>query len=75
MIKEELKPLYMEGDVVYGSIKYLLPTWDIMNRVFRDTVAAKVGNFDQIHGYQVDLMVNTYVNKGKGIRLDVMDFL
>ena len=51
MHKDALKPLYMEGDVIPGNIKFLLPTWDILNRVFRDTVAAKVGNFDQIHGF------------------------
>ena len=67
MAKEALAPLYMDGEVIHRNIKYLLPTWDILNRVFRDTVAAKVGNFDQIHGYQVDLMVNTYNNRGKGI--------
>ena len=75
MIKEELAPLYMEGDVVHGCIKYLLPTWDIMNRIFRDTIAPKVGNVDQIHGFQVDLLVNTYKNRGKGLQLDVMDFI
>ena len=75
MHKDEMQPLYMDGAVVYGKIKYLLPTWDIMNRIFRDTVAAKVGNFDEIHGYQVDLMVNTYRNRGKGIQLDVMDYI
>ena len=46
-----------------------------MNRVFRDTVAAKVGNFDEIHGYQVDLMMNTYRHRGKGVQLDVMDYI
>ena len=51
MHKSNMAPLYMDGNVVHGNIKYLLPTWDILNRVFRDTVAAKVGNFDQIHGY------------------------
>ena len=75
LMKDALAPLYMEGDVTYGEIKYLQPTWDIMNRIFRDTVAPKVGNVDQIHGYQVDLLVNTHKNHGKGLRLDVMDFI
>ena len=75
MHKDALQHLYMEGDVIYGNIKYLLPTWYILNRIFRDTVAAKGCNFDQIHGYQVDLLVNTYRNRGKGIQLDVMDYM
>ena len=65
----------MEGEVVHGFIKYLQPTWDILNRVFRETMAPKVGNVDQIHGFQVDHMVNTYRNHGKGLRLDVMDYI
>ena len=38
-------------------------------------MAPKVGNIDQIHGFQVDLLVNTYRNRGKGLRLDVMDYI
>ena len=51
MAKDALAPLYMEGIVVHGSIKYLQPTWDIVNRIFRDTIAPKVGNVDQVHGF------------------------
>jgi hypothetical protein len=75
MHKDALAPLYMQGNVVPGLIKFLLPTWDILNRVIRDTVAPKVGNLDQIHGFQVDLLVNTYNNRGKGLKLDIMDFI
>src|SRR3954465_15663650 len=75
MHKESLAPLYMQGNIVPGLIKYLLPTWDILNRVIRDTVAPKVGNLDQTHGFQVDLLVNTYNNHGKGLKLDIMDFI
>ena len=49
--------------------------YNILLRVFRETVAAKVGNIDQIHSYLVDLMVHTHRNRGKGIKLDVMDFM
>lgn len=75
MTKDRLEPLYMEGTVAHGFIKYLLPTWDIMNRIIRETIAPKVGNVDQIHGFQVDFLVKAHENKGKGLRLDVMDFL
>src|SRR3954454_17674520 len=63
------------GAVTHGFIKYLLPTWDIMNRIIRDTIAPKVGNVDQIHGFQVDFLVKAYENRGKGLRIDVMYFI
>ena len=46
-----------------------------MLRIFRETVGAKVGNIDQIHSYLVDLMLATHNNRGKNLKLDVMDFM
>jgi hypothetical protein len=38
-------------------------------------LAAKVGNFDDVHSFVVDLMVNSHKMKGTGVKMDVMDLL
>jgi hypothetical protein len=75
MDKDVLKPLYIVGHGVCGKIEYLERVYDIMLRVYRETISAKTGNFDEIHGFNVDLMFLTHENRGKGQKLNVMDFL
>jgi hypothetical protein len=60
---------------VCGLSKDLLPTYDIMLRIYHKTIACKVGNFDEIHGFLVDLMAKTHLMKGQNVKLDVMNFL
>jgi hypothetical protein len=38
-------------------------------------LVAKVGNFDDVHSFVVDLMVNSHKMKGTGVKMDVMDLL
>ena len=52
-----------------------LPTYDIMNRVYLNTIAVKGGNFDEIHSYHIDLMLQTYLHEDSLEPLDVMDVL
>jgi hypothetical protein len=49
--------------------------YHILLRIYRENIAAKVGNFDEVHGFIVNLMVNSHKMKGTGIPLDVMNFL
>ena len=46
-----------------------------MLRIYRSVLNPKVGNFDQVHGFLVDMMVLTHLKRGKGLQLDVMDFI
>ena len=59
-----LAPLYIEGSKYKpGLIKNLKPVYDIMNRVYLNTIAVKGGNFDAIHSFHIDLMLQTYLHK------------
>ena len=67
--------LYIPGWESAGSSYKLRPTYDILLRIYRSVLNPKVGNFDQVHGYLVNMMVLSATKKGAGQRLDVMDFL
>ena len=58
-----------------GFQKNLLKVWDIMHRIYRNTVAPCVGNFDQIHGKLIDLLFESSIMVGQGKILDVMDII
>ena len=58
-----------------GEVAHLLPTMDIMNRVYFNTIAPKSGNFDQIHAWTIDLMMHTFHGKDTYVKLDVMDYI
>ncbi|KAK1667608.1 hypothetical protein QYE76_055767 [Lolium multiflorum] len=73
--KEVLEHLYIKGWGIPGKSADLLPTWDIMLRVYRETIGPKGGNLDELHLYEVDLMANSFAKKGTGERLDVMDYI
>ena len=61
---EVLYDLYILWRVVVGLQKNLLKVWDIMHRIFRNTVAPRVGNFDQMHGKMIDLMHESHTMQG-----------
>ncbi|KAK1665198.1 hypothetical protein QYE76_053357 [Lolium multiflorum] len=73
--REVLEPLYIKGWGIPGKSADLLPTWDIMLRVYRETIGPKGGNVDELHLYEVDLMANSFAKKGTGEKLDVMDYI
>ena len=77
MVKDKMveADLYIPGWEAAGSSYKLLPTYDIMLRIYRDVLNPKVGNFDQVHGYLVNMMVLTATKRGAGQRLDVMDYI
>jgi hypothetical protein len=58
-----------------GFQKNLLKVWDIMHRIYRNTVMPRVGNFDQIHGKLIDLLFESSTMVGQGKKLDVMDII
>ncbi|KAK1677643.1 hypothetical protein QYE76_038491 [Lolium multiflorum] len=62
--REVLENLYIPGWGIPGKSADLLPTWDIMLRVYRETIGPKGGNLDEIHLYEVDLMANSFAKKG-----------
>jgi hypothetical protein len=70
-----LSHLLIQGRGVCGESKHLQKTWHIMHRIFRNTVLPRVGNFDQIHGRLIDLMVISSEMVGQGKKLDIMDIL
>ena len=74
----ELLPLYDPDSAVkwkVGKSKGLFPTWDIMHRIYRETINPKVGNIDEIHAYLKNLLLLTKDMQGKGKQLDVMDYI
>ena len=71
----ELYDLYIPGRAMVGLQKNLLPVYDILHRIFRNTLAPRVGNFDQIHGTLIDIMVHTHRQRGSGLKLDIMDII
>ena len=75
MKPDVLYDLYIPGRAVVGQQKNLLKVWDIMHRIYRNTVAPRVGNFDQLHGKMIDLMHESHRMQGQGKKLDVMDVL
>jgi len=66
---------YIVGRGIAGQQADLLPTYDILHRVFREVVNPKVGNFDEIHGFLVNLLFLAHEMKGQAIPLDVSDFI
>ncbi|KAK1609042.1 hypothetical protein QYE76_032715 [Lolium multiflorum] len=75
LTKDMLEPLYIKGWGIPGKSADLLPTWDIMLRVYRETIGPKGCNLDEMHTYEVDLMANSHAKQGTGERLDVMDYI
>jgi len=75
MKKDVLAPLYIQGRGVAGKIKGLLPTYDILHCVFRETIAPQAGNVDEMHGFMVDLMITTFHHRDSGQPMDVMDVI
>ena len=77
MVKDKMveADLYIASHALAGSAYHLLPTYDIMLRVYRYVLNPKVGNFDQVHGFLVNMMVLTAQKRGQGLQLDVMDFI
>jgi hypothetical protein len=59
MSKDKMVNLYIAGRAVCGSAYDLLPTFDIMNRIYRNTVNPKNTNHDEVHGFLVNLLVRT----------------
>ena len=68
MVKSKMveADLYIPGWAAAGSSYKLLPTYDIMLRIYRDVLNPKVGNFDQVHGYLVNMMVLTATKRSAG---------
>ena len=70
-------PLYFWKKYAIGFSKGLYPTYDIMHRIFRETLNPKVGNMDEIQGYLKNLLLLVHEKKITGItqKLDVRDFI
>src|SRR3954465_10013595 len=75
MKKDVLAPLYIRGRGIPGKIKGLLPTYDILHRIFREIVAPRAGNVDEIHAFMVDIIITTFHHSDSGQQMDVMDVI
>ena len=77
MVKDKMvdADLYIAGRALAGSAYDLLPTYDIMLHIYWSVLNPKVGNFDQVHGFLVNMMVLTAQKRGKEQQLDVMDYI
>ena len=60
---------------ICGQTEDLVPTFEIMHHIYRETIAPRSGNWDQVHGYVFELLSNSHQQQGKGNKLDVMDFM
>ncbi|KAK1698641.1 hypothetical protein QYE76_015338 [Lolium multiflorum] len=75
MSKDKMANLYIPGRMMCGSAYDLLPTYDIMNRIYRNTINPKHTNQDEVHGFLVNLLVHTHEMKGSGKQLHIMDYI
>ncbi|KAK1669965.1 hypothetical protein QYE76_058124 [Lolium multiflorum] len=73
--KALLADLYLEGEVTYGSQKFLRPMYDILLRIYREVLNPKVGCVDQIYGYLGNLLYLSHQHRDSDLQLDVMEFL
>jgi hypothetical protein len=65
--------LYICGYGVPSKSANLAPMYHILLRIYQENLAAKVGNFDEVHRFIVNLMVNSHKMKGTSVPLEVMD--
>ena len=77
--KRKMSPLYLNKASV-GTNKDLLPTFNILLRMFRYNIAPQAGNVDAIRGGLVNLLLHSYevLKAGvncQGYEIDVMDFI
>jgi hypothetical protein len=75
MSKDKMVNLYIPGRALCSSAYHLLPTYDIMNRIYRNTINPKNTNQDEVHGFFVNLRVLTQEYHGSGKQLDCMDYI
>ncbi|KAK1692594.1 hypothetical protein QYE76_009291 [Lolium multiflorum] len=75
MSKDKMVNLYLPGRVMCGSAYDLLPTYNIMNRIYRNTINPKHSNQDEVHGFLVKLLLCTHEMKGRGKQLYIMDYI
>jgi len=72
--KEVVEPITIEGGSC-GQTADLIPTFEILHRIYRETLAPRVGNWDQIHGYVFDLLKLSHEKQHTDEKMDVMDFI
>jgi hypothetical protein len=75
MAKEKMVSLYIPGRTLCGSAYNLLPVYNIMNRIYRNTINPKHTNQDEVHGFLVNLLVRTDEMRGSGKKLGIMDYI
>ena len=63
--RDVLAPITMDGGTP-GKTAHLCQTYEILHRIYRETITPRVGNWDEVHGYMIDLLKNSHVLRGKG---------
>ena len=56
----------------HGKTAHLSQPFEILHRVYRETLMPRVGNWDEVHGFMFDLLKNSKEKQGTGEKLDVM---
>jgi hypothetical protein len=72
--KDTMAPLYIRGRGVPGKTSNLAPVYHILLHIYREKISAKVGNFDEVHGFIVNpyapfvmkLICDTWLKTFKG---------
>jgi hypothetical protein len=75
MSKDKMVNLYIDGRALCGSAYDLLPTYDILNHIYHNTINPKHTNHDEVHGFLINLLVLSQENQGSGKQLDYMDYI
>ena len=57
--RDVLEPITME-EGTNGKTAHLCRPFEIPHRVFRETIAPRVGNWDKVHGYMIDMLKNSF---------------
>ena len=69
--KESIAHITMDGGTP-GKTAHLVQPFEILHRIYRETVMPRVGNWDEVHGYMFDLLKNSKEKQGdrKSTRLN-----
>ena len=61
--KEYIAPITMENGTP-GKTAHLVQPFEILHRIYRETLMPRVGNWDEVHGYMFDLLKTSQQKQG-----------
>ena len=72
--KDSISEITMVGGTC-GKTAHLCQPFEILHRIYRETLMPRVGNWDEVHGYMIDLLKISKEKQGTGQKIDVMDVI